>query len=160
MKLYEINTAYRAIMAAIEDNDGILDGLEESLNDITDAFSEKAESICVLIKECNAEAEAFGNEIARLQAHKKSMEAKAERLQAYLANNCPTDGLQTAHFKLSFRKSEAVEVPASLDLFADSPYVNTKTSYTADKAELKKALKAGEIIPWAVLVSRNNLQIK
>jgi hypothetical protein len=39
-------------------------------------------------------------------------------------------------------------------------YVLRDVSYSADKAAIKAAIKAGENIPFAVIESKNNLQIK
>jgi ABC-type transporter Mla subunit MlaD len=159
MKLYEIAQAYRSIMAEIEAQEGLLDGIEAQLDDVAEQFADKANAICALIAEADGEAKAYKHEADRLSTLAKAASNRSTRLKDYLSMNVPADGLQTPLFKLSFMKSEAVEVPSDLSPF-DSAYIQKKVSYTADKSELKKALKAGEIIPWAVLVTRNNLQIK
>jgi hypothetical protein len=59
---------------------------------------------------------------------------------------------------LSFRKSESVEVDLVEALSND--FKITKTTVTADKTAIKKAIKQGENITGARLVEKLNLQIK
>lgn len=61
-------------------------------------------------------------------------------------------------FKLSVRRSEAVEV----DLVEALPnaFKNVKNVVTADKVAIKEAIKRGENITGARLVENFNIQIK
>ena len=60
--------------------------------------------------------------------------------------------LKVMQAKLSHAESEVERLQEAL--------ASADKEKSAMQSELKKALKAGEIIPWAVLVTRNNLQIK
>lgn len=162
MKLYEIAHHYRAIMAHIEENCGDLDGIEAELDACADDLTDKVDAICALIAEATAEATAYKAEADRLTDGRKRAENRSERLRQYLASNLPSDGLKTPRFALSFRRSESVRVADDLagSYHAYTQYINRDVSYSADRAAIKAAIKAGENIPFAVIESKNNLQIK
>jgi hypothetical protein len=66
--------------------------------------------------------------------------------------------IESPLFKLSIRKSEAVEV----DMVEALPnaYQNVKNVVTADKVAIKEAIKRGENVYGARLIENFNLQIK
>ena len=64
---------------------------------------------------------------------------------------CPT-------LKISFRKSESIEITNQETL--SSEYITEKTTYTADKVAIKKAIKDGVVFTGAELVLKSNIQIK
>ena len=162
MKLYEIAEHYRAIMALVELRDGDLDGIEQELDAVGDAMADKVSAICSIIIEREAIAEARKNEAKRLFAAAKSDEATVERLKAYLAANVPPAGMQAGIFKVGFRKSEAIEIEAEYDsdlakMALEYPdLVRIVTEYKPDKAAIKAAIKRGENINRARLVSRTS----
>jgi len=66
--------------------------------------------------------------------------------------------IESPLFKLSIRKSEAVEV----DIVEALPgaFINVKNVVTADKVAIKEAIKRGEYVTGARLIENFNLQIK
>jgi hypothetical protein len=66
--------------------------------------------------------------------------------------------IESPLFKLSIRKSEAVEVDMLEGL--PSEFVNIKNVVTPDKIAIKEAIKRGEFVLGARLVDNFNLQIK
>ena len=100
-------------------------------------------------------------EIKRLMELKSSHDKKiasADKQIDYLLKLFKIEKMQTEINELSYRKSEAV-------VFTDeaaipSEYKKEKTTISIDKAEIKKALKAGTEVPGAVIEVRQNLQIK
>jgi hypothetical protein len=66
--------------------------------------------------------------------------------------------IETPLIKLSFRKSESVEVDDINSLPA--MYKTIKLTETPDKKLIKDSLKLGKEIPGCKLVENNNLQIK
>jgi hypothetical protein len=68
------------------------------------------------------------------------------------------DKIESPLIKLSFRKSESVEVINEAQL--TEQFTTTKTTVTPNKTAIKEAIKNGEVVEGAVLVTNYNLQIK
>ena len=66
--------------------------------------------------------------------------------------------MQTEINELSYRKSEAVVLTDEAVIPAE--YKKEKLTISVDKAEIKKALKAGTSVPGAIIEVRKNLQIR
>lgn len=129
-----------------------LEALEGERND-------KLEAVALFIKSLDAEASAIKAEERSLAERRQVKERKADRLRAYLSGSMESFGdtrLETPRCVLSFRKSEAVEVTD--EGLIPTTYITYKPSI--NRAELKKALKSGDEVPGACLMTRQNLQIK
>jgi hypothetical protein len=68
------------------------------------------------------------------------------------------DKIESSLFKLSLRRSEAVEV-VNIDQLPES-LVTVKKTVSADKVKIKEAIKNGVPVEGAVLVENFNLQIR
>jgi hypothetical protein len=68
------------------------------------------------------------------------------------------DKIESPLFKLSLRRSEAVEVDVLEAL--PSEFLNIKNVVTADKVAIKDAIKRGENVFGARIIENFNLQIK
>lgn len=120
----------------------------------------KLEAVALYIKSLDAEAAAMKAEEKALAKRREARERKAERLRKYVADSMTAFGdpkLETARCSISFRKSEAVEVTDVNALRAD---FWKQAAPTVDRTAIKKAIKAGEVVEGAELVTRQNLQIK
>jgi hypothetical protein len=103
----------------------------------------------------------------RLAERRKTKEKAHERLKQYLSDvlqRMSIDKVETARNKITFRKSESVEM---LDEEAFIKWAQdnrddllTFSAPKANKTEIKKALKVGTEIVGAQLISKNNIQIK
>lgn len=105
--------------------------------------------------------------IANIKAEEERLRARRQRLEntvdslendinaVYQRGDSPVQ--YAGNFTVSTRKSTQVVVD---DTFTDSRFITTKTTESVDKAELKKALTAGEQIMGAHLQTNYNLQIK
>lgn len=159
MTLYELN---KQIEEAVEN--GFVDAetgeiLDDSaLNDLQMARDEKIENIAIMIKNYKAEAEAIKAEKMNLAKRQQVMENRAEWLKRYLASNLdPGEKVTTPRASISWRKSETVEVE---DIWKIPDQYLKRRDPDPDKTAIKAALKAGEQITGAMLVTKNNLQIK
>ena len=65
---------------------------------------------------------------------------------------------ETPRVKLSYRKSDSVEVSDMNSL--PKEYVKEKVELSAEKTALKKALKDGKEIKGAEIVTKLNMQVK
>lgn len=123
--------------------------------------NDKLEGCALYIKNLEADAAAMKAEEAKLAERRRVLENRAERMRDYVARSMLTFGdpkLETARVSLSFRKSDALVIADGAEI--PEAYVVTKTTTAPDKAALKKALKAGEVIPGVTIETRQNLQVK
>lgn len=152
MNLYEID---REIMTCWDEETGeILD--VQKFDAMQMALEEKLENIGLYIKNLEAEAAALKAEEEAFKARKKRAENKAASLKEYLGGylrGCP---FETLRVKVSFRKSESLEV---LD-GATVPEEFLKHTVEVNKADLKKAVKAGLVLEGVQLVEKQNISIK
>lgn len=112
----------------------------------------------------SAKSDVVANEIKRLQSLKRSIDNRAK-----LAKKIIEDELQEGetfefeNVKLSWRKSEVVEVDELTDLsqyVLDYPEL-IEMNYSVNKNEVKSMEKEGKPLPFGIsVVKKNNLQIK
>ena len=160
MKLYEI-TQEAQYLAVLLETEELTPELEEALIINQDQLQAKAVNYAKVIANYQAESDAIDQEIKRLKAMKDSREKKIELLKESVKKAMLLSGIEKVEsqlFKLSVRRSEAVEV----DLVEALPnaFLNVKNVVTADKVAIKEAIKRGENVIGARLVENFNLQIK
>jgi hypothetical protein len=66
--------------------------------------------------------------------------------------------IETDFGTFSFRKSESVDIENAT--LIPKEFTTTKIEIYPDKTAIKKAIKEGKIVPGAVLLQKQNLQIK
>lgn len=152
MNLYQIN---QEIMDCMDMETGeILDGAK--LDSLQLALEDKLEGIGCWIKNLEAEAVAYKAEKDAFAARQKAAENKAASLKNYLADylrGCP---FETLRVKISFRKSESLEVSET----AVVPEEYLKHTVEVNIADLKKAVKSGLVLDGVQLVQKQNINIK
>ena len=154
--LYELTGQFLDIYNLELDDETKLDTFD-SIDWQTD-YENKVENYIKVIKNTEADVEARKNEIKRLTELNKADERKNERMKEVLKESMALIGherVDTPLFKVSFRKSEAVEVD---DLLLPEAY--KVATYKPDKKLLKEDLKNGLDILGAKLVENQNLIIK
>lgn len=154
--LYEINQAIMDCMVENTDMETgeILDTAQ--LDQLQLELDEKMEGIGCWIKNLEAEAAAYKAEKDAFAAREKAAKNKAISLKRYLADflrGCP---FETLRVKISFRKSESLEVSES----AAVPEEYLKHTVEVNVADLKKAVKSGLVLDGVQLVQKQNIQIK
>lgn len=168
--LYEIQTQYRELMNQMEailsdPNPETLESDMAHLNELmginAQEFQAKGDAYAAVIREKEARAEALREEAHRMADLAKREEATVEYLKERLFAAMQEQGLNSAdlpHFRLSLRKSQAVDV-TDKDLIPQD-YLRVKTVIEPDKNAIKTALKQGQDVPGAALIDRQSLQIK
>ena len=166
--LYEID---KAVLNAINNVYSKVDGETGELLDasVVDDLKEldvlrldrktKLENIACYIKNLEADAAAIASESKKLADRAKRKKSRAESLRKYITNSMITAGefeVETLRVALSFRKSEAVEIPD--ESVISHKYCNV--TYKPDKKAIKEAIKNGQRVRGAALVENQNLQIK
>ena len=117
----------------------------------------KIENICLWIKNLKAQAEALKAEKESFAQRQKAAETKMESLKRYISTYLEGTAFESAKVKVSFRKSEAVEIMEGAVI--PDEYLRFKEP-EVNKTELKAALKKGVQIPGVSIVENQNIQIK
>jgi hypothetical protein len=116
----------------------------------------KLEGIALAYKNFMAEANALGEQKKSFAEREKAALNKAEKCRKLLERGLAGQKMETPMVAVSYRKSTAVEI-TDLDAL---PFAYTVTEIKPDKERITAALKNGETVPGAELVSRQNIQIK
>jgi len=161
LNLFQIEMQYREIAESLIELSGELTPeLEKALQINKIDLETKARSYGYVILDLESEIEQIDVQIKRLSAMKSSRNKTIERLKTTVSDAMQLfeiSEVKTATIKLSFRKSESVEVDS---LIIDEKYCNIKTTITPDKALIKDAIKKGETVLGASIQTNYNLQIK
>jgi hypothetical protein len=160
MNLYEI-TQEAQYLAVLLETEELTPELEEALIINQDQLQAKAVNYAKVITNYQAESDAIDQEIKRLKAMKESRDKKVEWLKESVKKAMLVSGIEKVEsplFKLSVRRSEAVEVDVVEAL--PSAFQNVKNVVTADKVAIKEAIKRGEFVMGARIIENFNLQIK
>lgn len=154
--LYELTGQFLDIYNLELDEETKLDTLDSI--DWETEYETKVENYIKVMKNLEADVEARKNEIKRLTELNKADEKKKEHLKNTLSASMSLTGherVDTPLFKVSFRKSQAVEVDEAV-----LPEAYKIATWKADKKRLKEDLKNGLEIIGASLVERKNLSIR
>lgn len=154
--LYELTGQYLEIYNLDMDDETKQDTLDSI--DWAEDYENKVENYVKVIKNLDADMEVRKNEIERLRKLNDADNSKKERMKEAVKESMELTGhdrVDTPLFKVSFRKSEAVEVD---DLLLPESY--KVATYKPDKKRLKEDLKNGLEILGAELVERKNLSIR
>ena len=160
MKLYEI-TQEAQYLAALLETEELTPELEAELHINQFQLQEKAANYAKVIANYQSESDQIDAEIKRLKAMKESRDKKVTWLTESLKKAMLVSGIEKIEsplFKISLRRSEAVEVEIPEALPVD--WQVKKVTITADKVAIKKAIKEGYSITGARLVENFNLSIK
>jgi esterase/lipase len=160
MNLYEI-TREALELASLLETEELTPELEAMLVINQEKMEVKVNNYAKLIANIQSDSDAIDQEIKRLKAMKDSKDRAITRLkdavrEAMLVS--AIDKIESPLFKLSLRRSEAVEVDIVEAL--PSQFINVKNVVTADKVAIKEAIKRGENITGARIIENFNLQIK
>lgn len=156
MNLYEINNAIMQCMEEVDEETGELLNAE-MLDNLVMERGIKIENIACWIKNLVAEAEALKAEKDSFAKRQKTAENKVEQLKKYLGKVLNGEKFTSVNAKISFRKSESVEVDDWTKL--EKEYLKYKEP-EVDKTAVKKALKNGCELQGVHLVKKQNIQIK
>ena len=162
MNIFNIQSEYQQLVNQLIENQGELTPeLELALQINKDNFHSKSENYGYITKQFDGEIDIIDNEIKRLQQAKKTREKTIERLKDTIELAMLTfdiDKIETPLIKISFRKSESVEVTDVNEL--PNEFKVIKLTETADKLKIKDALKSGMFIEGCSIKTNRNLQIK
>lgn len=160
MNLYNLTTQAKQIALLLEEGE-FTPELEQALAITQEQLQEKAINYTHVIKNFEADSQAIDNEIKRLKAMKEAKDNAIDKMKEAVKNAMLASGIdkiESPLFKLSIRRSEAVEV-VSIDQLPEN-LVTVKKTVSADKVKIKEAIKSGQSVQGAVIIENFNLQIK
>lgn len=153
MNLFEIN---QEIMSCVDTETGeLLD--EEKFAALQIDMQDKLEGLGCWIKNLEADATALKAEEQAFAERRKSVERQIANKKQYLSNFLDGEKFETLRVKISFRKSESLEVSEEAKI--PEEFLKYKEP-EVNKVDLKKAVKAGLVLDGVQLVQKQNIQIK
>ena len=160
MTLYEINEQIiEAWKDAVDPETGeIINDINlELIESLELEKDEKIENCALYIKNLLADAKAISEEEDKLEARRKKLENKAERIKNYVSQFLEGEQFTTPRVDITFKTSQSVEI---LDIKKlDDKFLRYK-SPEPNKVEIKKILKQGGKVDGATLVTKSNMTIK
>lgn len=156
VSLYDIHEAKDFINAMEEVTD---EGLQEYSKALQVQENNKVNAIASYFRELEMTVDMAKIESKRLKELADYYERRQDRLKQVLKYSMEAHGIEkieTDKFRISFRKSESIEV----DDVNELPEKFVVVKKQADKAAIKKAIKDGETVTGAKVIVNNNLQIK
>lgn len=160
MNLYELTTEAK-MLASLLETEELTPELESMLVINQQELSDKSMNYAKVIRNLESDSDAIDNEIKRLKAIKEAKDKAIDKMKEAVRNamlSAGIDKIESSLFKLSLRRSEAVEV-VNIDQLPESLIVVKKT-VSADKVKIKEQIKNGIPVEGAVIVENFNLQIK
>lgn len=109
LKLYQLPAALAELDALIDALDGELpEDLEARLDALELNLEEKADAVCALARQAEAEAAFFADELARLDGRRRAAAGRAAGLKAYLHRTLTAlgrDRVETPRFRARVQKN-------------------------------------------------------
>ena len=137
------------------------DTLKQLFEELECNYIDKLDSCQYIRKELEGKADLLAAEIKRLQARKKALENRAERLKTLMCDSMLVSGetkLKGKHsFSLGSRKVLQLDENLAPEFF-NQEYIRTKKEF--DKKKITDDLKAGVIIDGSAMVEKINFSIR
>jgi hypothetical protein len=162
LNIYQIEKEYLELANQLIESGGECSPeLELQLTINQEQLEQKARGYGFVVKQMESDVSIIDAEIKRLGELKKARLKTIERLETTVSNAMQLyqiNKLETPTLKISFRKSESVEIDNEAEISAQ--FLKEKTTYTIDKTAIKEAIKKGEVVIGARLQINQNIQIK
>lgn len=157
-KLYEMTSDY----LALQNEDLEPEQLADCLDSIKGAIEEKGGSIVSMIQNWQGDVDAIDSQIKRLQAMKKSVVTRQEKLKEYLRYNMVESGITKIEhplFKISIRKPAKKVKVTDVEALPDE-LVRVSVETKPDLNAIKAALKNGDVEGAELIDGTPSLTIK
>lgn len=165
--IYPISDAIERLLAeAVDEETGEVllsdEELQQKLDQLHLDFDSKVIELRNEFINRTAEAEALKAERQKLAKRQKAAESSADRARRFLAYLLKGERFQQGAVKISYRKSEEV--------VCDDEFIEWAAVHAPDflsykepeprKADLKAAIKRGEVFEHVQLETKNNIQVR
>lgn len=161
INLYKLKQEFDAVQAMIVKAEGVITPeIAQAIDALKISRDEKLVGCAVLLKNLDAELEAFSGELSRLKAKLAAIESHRGKVVEIVEKILPHDEkFQSGVHTMFYTKSEAVKVVDQDKLPAE--YLRRKLVIEPDKVKIKNVLSNAEnAIAGAELETRFNLQVK
>lgn len=158
-KLYELSTGYKNIEYLLENGEDN-EELAAVLNSLDEEIEDKAENIAKLIKNYEADIEAFKTEEKRIAERRRTLENDVKRLKEYLFSNMKLTGktkFKKGTFSFNIAKNPASVEITNADIISSDYKVLTEV---IDKKAILTDLKEGKDVQGAILKQNESLRIR
>lgn len=160
MNLFELTENYVKFFTMLEEADEITEELEEMANNLNIAIEEKSDNYVKMIKNLDADVEAFKNQEKIFNKKRKTAENKIAWLKKNLQSSMEQTGrkkVETELFTISIQKNTPSLDIKSEDNIGDEYY---KVERTLNKKDLLKDIKEGLIIDGVGIKQTESLRIR
>ena len=162
--LYDIAAEYRQTADKLADLDLDEQTIADTLEGMSGALELKAQNVVMFARNLEATATAIKEAETAMAARRKAIEHRAAGLRRYALSAMQVAGVQSIecpYFKLSVRKNPpAVEVFDAAQIPAQFMRTPEPPPPAPDKKAITEAIKAGQEVPGARLVSGDRLEVR
>lgn len=149
--LYALTNEFQQLIDMDAENDAdFAEALADTLDANSSQIEDKIEATIIVARQLDAEAEAIDNEIKRLSARKKSVERNAQACRdrvLWAMENTGRDKIKRQLFTITRAKPRDVCAIDNADMVPEQYTKLIPASRQPIKADILKALKAGESVP-------------
>ena len=160
MNLFELTENYVKFFTMLEEADEITEELEEMANNLNIAIEEKSDNYVKMIKNLDADVEAYKNQEKQFNKKRKTAENKISWLKKNLQSSMEQTGrkkVKTKLFTVSLQKNApSLEITDEKNI-DDSYYVIERK---LNKRELLSDIKEGLIVDGVELKQTESLRIR
>ena len=160
MNLFELTENYVKFFTMLEEADEITEELEEMANNLNIAIEEKSDNYVKMIKNLDADVEAYKNQEKQFNKKRKTAENKISWLKKNLQSSMEQTGrkkVKTELFTISIQKNTPALDITSEDNIGDEYY---KVERTLNKRDLLNDIKEGLIIDGVGIKQSESLRIR
>lgn len=160
MNLFELTENYVKFFTMLEEADEITEELEEMANNLNIAIEEKSDNYVKMIKNLDADVEAYKNQEKIFNKKRKTAENKIAWLKKNLQASMEQTGrkrVETELFTISIQKNTPSLDITSEDNIGDEYY---KVERTLNKRDLLNDIKEGLIIDGVGIKQTESLRIR
>lgn len=153
--LYEITGDYMRLLNMLEEYENLdLQTFKDTLEGIDGEFEIKADGYARVLKELNAEALKFKDEIERMTAKMNAINNNSTRLKQHLYDSMKATGktkFKTDLFSFGIQKNGGLQ---PMEIVPDVEIPDEYCRKEPDNTKIREALKNGAELPFAVLKER------
>lgn len=163
LKLYEISTAYLEALEALSEMDDVPpEAIADTLEGWIGTFEQKAVAVAAYVRNLEAEADAVETARKQMEARQRALQAHADRLRQYLKFEMERTGIvkvKSAELAIRIQKNPPSTIADDENQIPDE-FKKTIVTVKVLRAEIGKAIKAGQAVPGAHIEQSTRLVIQ
>lgn len=160
--LFDISQRYVNILELCENPEITPEMLEESLQSMEGELNDKLENIVAFIRSLEGDVAVIDNEVARLQARKKTINNKISSLKAYMEDCLRM--LDLKRVKTSLNTISIQNNPPSVNIVNEdlipNEFKSVEQVVKIDKKAILKAIKENKEIEGAEIKTSSSIRIR